>query len=58
MDKFDVIGGAVLSAVISLLLGIICARFFFAGKPGFILLLPFAWAFGWGAYCDFKSLRK
>lgn len=58
MDKFGMIGEAVLSSVIALVFALECARFFFAGKPAFLIFLPLAWIFGSIAVKDVKEVRK
>lgn len=52
------IGEAVLSSVIALVFALECARFFFAGKPAFLIFLPLAWIFGSIAVKDVSEVRK
>lgn len=58
MDKFGMIGEAVLSSVIALVFALECARFFFDGKPAFLIFLPLAWIFVSVAWSDINALRK
>lgn len=58
MDKFDLIGEAVLSAVLAGAFAFECVRFYFSGKMGFIVFLPLAWMFGSWCWNNVKALRK
>ena len=58
MEKIDLIGEAVMSAIVASVFAIECGLFFFAGKPGFIIFLPLAWIFGDVAFRDIKAMRK
>lgn len=58
MDKFDLIGEAILSAILFAVFTFECIRFYVAGKMGFIIFLPLAWMFGSWAWNNVKALRK
>lgn len=58
MDKFDLIGEAVLSAVLAGAFAFECAWLYFSGKMGFIVFLPLAWMFGSWCWSNVKALRK
>lgn len=58
MDKFDLIGEAILSAILFAVFTFECIRFYVAGKMGFIIFLPLAWMFGSWAWGNIKALRK
>lgn len=58
MDKFDLIGEAVLAAILAAVFSIECIRLFFAGKAGWIVFLPLAWMTGSWVWDNIKALRR